>query len=131
MPGCLQEIINCLDMPLGEYCLPDMDIPITIHQFLAAWVKFSPSMYHGEYFQQDEDTGAWAVNQEMRALVQTGLELLQAVITDSICLIGEERYPFHIDQEHVLSEKLWTSTTIEELHMADKLLKLQVELTFA
>ena len=131
MPGRFQEIVDRLDAPMADYTLPETDIPVMVYQFLSAWTKFSPSMYNGEYFQYRDDTRTWAIDQEMKAFVQTGVAMLQGVIMDSIRLIGEERRPFFVDRNYNLSEKLWMAVSLEELRTADKLLKLRVEVTFA
>lgn len=129
-PERFREITQGLDEPVGEFTDPFTDTPITTYQFLSVWTKFAPAQYHTSYFLRDANTDEWYMDKELIITVQTALEKLQAVITDVIAVVGEERYPFMIDREGKLSEQLWTARKLKELMTADKLLKLRVELTF-
>ncbi|KAF9504079.1 hypothetical protein BS47DRAFT_1369051 [Hydnum rufescens UP504] len=105
--------------------------PITTYQFLMVWMKFAPAQYNTTYFVYEEELQEWHMDQELLITVQTGIERLQNVISDIITIVGSEDHRFVIDCEGKLAEQLWMSKRIEELKMADKLLKLRVELTFA
>ncbi|KAF9517894.1 hypothetical protein BS47DRAFT_1359189 [Hydnum rufescens UP504] len=83
------------------------------------------------YFVYEEELQEWHMDWELLITVQTGIERLQNVISDVITIVGSEDHRFVIDHEGKLAEQLWMSKRIEELKMANKLLKLWVELTFA
>ncbi|KAF9507584.1 hypothetical protein BS47DRAFT_1398517 [Hydnum rufescens UP504] len=70
------------------------------------WMKFAPAQYNTTYFVYEEELQEWHMDWELLITVQTGIERLQNIISDVITI------------------------RIEELKMADKLLKLWVELTF-
>ncbi|KAF9503902.1 hypothetical protein BS47DRAFT_1369186 [Hydnum rufescens UP504] len=101
-----------------------------MYQFLMVWMKFAPAQYNMMYFIYKEELQEWHMDQELLITVQTGIERLQNVISDIITIVGSEDHRFVIDREGKLAEQLWMSKCIEELRMADKLLKLWVELTF-
>ncbi|KAF9504701.1 hypothetical protein BS47DRAFT_1401112 [Hydnum rufescens UP504] len=63
--------------------------------------------------------------------VQLALEKLQAVVRDTLALVGADAPGFLIDHNLELSEKLWRAKDLRELRTADKLLKLRVQLAFA
>ncbi|KAF9520683.1 hypothetical protein BS47DRAFT_1387278 [Hydnum rufescens UP504] len=95
------------------------------------WTKFAPAQYNSTYFMYNKELQEWHMDRELLIMVQTGIERLQNVISDVIAIVGNEDHRFVIDREGKLAEQLWMSKQIEELRMADKLLKLRVELTFA
>ncbi|KAF9513224.1 hypothetical protein BS47DRAFT_1393474 [Hydnum rufescens UP504] len=95
------------------------------------WMKFAPAQYNSTYFMYDEELQEWHMDWELLITVQTGIKRLQNVISDIIAIVGNEDHCFVIDCKGKLAEQLWMSKRIEELRMADKLLKLRVELTFA
>ncbi|KAF9513202.1 hypothetical protein BS47DRAFT_1362642 [Hydnum rufescens UP504] len=99
-----QEVTQCLDKPVNEYTNPFSSAPITTYQFLMVWMKFTPAQYNQTYFVYNEEQQEWHMDRELLITVQTGIERLQ---------------------------NLWMSKYIEELRMADKLLKLHIKLTFA
>ncbi|KAF9504026.1 hypothetical protein BS47DRAFT_1369085 [Hydnum rufescens UP504] len=101
---CYQEVTQRLDKPVNEYTDPFSSAPVTTYQFLMVWTKFAPAQYNQTYFVYDEEQREWHMDRELLITVQTGIERLQ---------------------------NLWMSKRIEELRMADKLLKLHIELTFA
>ncbi|KAF9516227.1 hypothetical protein BS47DRAFT_1360424 [Hydnum rufescens UP504] len=101
-----------------------------MYQFLMVWTKFAPAQYNTTYFVYEEELQEWHMDQELLITVQTGIERLQNIISDVITIVGSEDHRFVIDCEGKLAEQLWMSKHIEELKMADKLLRLQVELTF-
>ncbi|KAF9506045.1 hypothetical protein BS47DRAFT_1399836 [Hydnum rufescens UP504] len=94
------------------------------------WTKFAPAQYSTSYFLFEEDRREWFVDKELLITIQTALERLQNVISDVIAIVGEEEHRFVIDREGKLTEQLWTSWELKELMMANKLLKLRVELAF-
>ncbi|KAF9503760.1 hypothetical protein BS47DRAFT_1402081 [Hydnum rufescens UP504] len=104
--------------------------PVTTYQFLMVWTKFAPARYNSMYFMYDEELQEWHMDRELLIMVQMGIERLQNVISDVIAIVGNEDHRFVIDHEGKLAEQLWMSKRIEELRMADKLLKLRVELMF-
>ncbi|KAF9506864.1 hypothetical protein BS47DRAFT_1367032 [Hydnum rufescens UP504] len=127
---CYREVTQCLDKLVNQYTDPFSSAPITTYQFLMVWTKFAPTQYNQMYFIYDEEQREWHMDRELLITVQTGIERLQNVISDVIAIVGEEDHRFVIDCEGKLTEQLWMSKRIEELRMADKLLKLHIELTF-
>jgi hypothetical protein len=130
-PARYGELVRRLDQPVSDYIDPFTDTPVTVYQFLSVWTRFAPAEYHSSYFLREESEPRWFVDRELLVMVQTALENLQGIITDVIAIVGEEKYKFVIDRDARLTEQLWNATELKELMMADKLLKLRVELTFA
>ncbi|KAF9508708.1 hypothetical protein BS47DRAFT_1365788 [Hydnum rufescens UP504] len=98
-----QEVTQCLDELVNKYTNPFSSAPITTYQFLMVWMKFAPAQYNQTYFIYDEEQQEWHMDRELLITMQMGIERLQ---------------------------NLWMSKCIGELRMANKLLKLHVELTF-
>ncbi|KAF9507840.1 hypothetical protein BS47DRAFT_1398303 [Hydnum rufescens UP504] len=119
------------ECPVNEYTDPFSAAPVTTYQFLMVWTKFAPAQYNSTYFMYDKEQQEWHMDRELLITVQTGIERLQNVISDIIAIVGNEDHRFVIDREGKLAEQLWMSKRIEELRMANKLLKLRVELMFA
>jgi hypothetical protein len=115
---------------MGEYSALSSGPLLTAYQLLAIWMKFTPVEYPTSYFLVSEDWDGWYMNWELLVSVQMALERLQAVITDVLALVGGKSSKFIIDHDLELSEKLWMARDLRGLRTADKLLKLQVELTF-
>jgi hypothetical protein len=109
---------------------PFSEAPVMTYQFLMVWTKISPAQYNMLYFLYKEDNQEWFMDRELLITIQTALERLQNTISDGIAIVGEENHRFVIDCEGKLTKQLWTSRELKELIMADKLLKLQVKLTF-
>jgi hypothetical protein len=124
------EITQQLDEPVGEYMDPFSEVPVMTYQFLMVWTRFTPAQYNTSYFLYEEDNQEWFVDRELLITIQMALERLQNAISDVIAIVGEEKHWFVIDCEGKLTEQLWTLRELKELIMADKLLKLWVELTF-
>ena len=49
------------------------------------------------------------MDKELIVIVQTALEKLQAVITDVIAIVGNEKHEFIVDRDAKLTEQLWTA----------------------
>jgi hypothetical protein len=109
---------------------PFSEAPVMTYQFHMVWMKFAPAQYNMLYFLYKEDNQEWFVDRELLITIQTALERLQNAISDIIAIVGEEKHQFVIDHEGKLTKQLWTLRELKELIMADKLLKLQVKLTF-
>jgi hypothetical protein len=125
-----QEIIGRLDQSMGVLSDPSSGAPLTTYQFLAAWTRFKPAERNSSYFALSGDAGGWYMDKELLVAVQTALEMLQAVITDALAIVGGQSHNFIIDRDSEQMEKLWIAKELKELRSADKLLKLRVELAF-
>ncbi|KAF9515490.1 hypothetical protein BS47DRAFT_1447965 [Hydnum rufescens UP504] len=129
-PHQFLEILRHLDQPRDEYSPFSPGPPLTTYQFLVTWA--SPMLREcPSYFLFDEDLGGWYMDRRWMVAVQLALEKLQAVIRDTLALVGADAPGFLIDPNLELSEKLWRAKDLRELRTADKLLKLRVQLAFA
>jgi hypothetical protein len=127
-----QEIISRLDLPLEGYIDPHTTLPISIYQFLSAWTKFAPSEYYTYYFEEVVvDMNVWMLQGELMHNIQLSVATLELVIKDAVILVGGEKQHFVIDVESWYQLKLQCVSSLEELKIADKLLKLRVELSLA
>ncbi|KAF9511122.1 hypothetical protein BS47DRAFT_1364071 [Hydnum rufescens UP504] len=130
-PHQFQEILRHLDQPRDEYSPFSSGPPLTTYQFLVTWASPIPRECPSSYFLFDEDLGGWYMDRRLMVAVQLALEKLQAVIRDTMALVGTDGPEFQIDCGLELSEKLWRAKDLRELRTADKLLKLRVQLAFA
>ncbi|KAF9509187.1 hypothetical protein BS47DRAFT_1365454 [Hydnum rufescens UP504] len=131
-PHQFLEILRHLDQPRDEYPPFSSGPPLMTYQFLVTWACPMPrECPSSSYFLFDEDLGGWYMDRRWMVAVQLALEKLQAVIRDTLALVGADAPGFLIDHNLELSEKLWRAKDLRELRTADKLLKLRVQLVFA
>ncbi|KAF9514654.1 hypothetical protein BS47DRAFT_1361524 [Hydnum rufescens UP504] len=122
-PHQFLEILRHLDQPRDEYSPSSSGAPLMTYQFLVTWA--SPMLREcPSYFLFDEDLGGWYMDRRWMVAVQLALEKLQAVVRDTLALVGADSPGFLIDHNLELSEKLWRAKDLRELRTADKLLKL-------
>ncbi|KAF9508086.1 hypothetical protein BS47DRAFT_1366176 [Hydnum rufescens UP504] len=125
------EITSCLDLALEGYQDPQTTLPISVYQFLSTWMKFSPSEYYTYYFEESIDTSSWMLQEDLMHNIQLSVSTLELVIKDAVALMGGEKQHFVVDVDLQYQLKLRSAGSIEEIKIADKLLKLRVELTLA
>jgi hypothetical protein len=123
-PSQFQEIVSCLDTALEGYQDPHVTLPITIYQFLSAWMKFSLSKYYTYYFEEILDMSDWMLQEELMHNIQLSVSMLESVIKDTIILVGGEKWCFIINSESQYQLKLRSTGSLEEIKIVDKLLKL-------
>ena len=128
-PEAFQSAVASLDSRLGELVDPCTRLPITALQFLTAWTKFKPPEYYRYYFMENVDTGVWTVHAELFANIQAAIHKLELVIADVIAQVGGGSR-WRVDNNSY-QEKLQCARSLSDVKMADKLLKLRVELMLA
>ena len=83
------------------------------------------------YFEEDVDIHQWTVHAKLLVNIQTAVSALDLIIKSAITAVGGEAHQFCIDSHEQYQHKLQSASLLTEIKMADKLLKLWVELMFA